>query len=408
MRAYLRRWGWLWAALLLALLLRLPDMATVGHEYDLQLLWRWGYDARVNGLFGVYSRVPSVNYPPVLVSLLALASTLEQLGASPYAPLKIPPITAELLMIAAVGGWLRQENGRWRLAIVLLLAFNPGLIGTSALWGQGEALQTLFLLLALLALNHDQPRLAWGCFALGLLTKFQAVALLPLLVLLTLRRYGWRELLLGTALCGALLTLALWPFVAASGWEAALRHYLTAFNPAPTTANAFNIWYWITPPPPGIFLTIPHYNTRDSDLFWQNITYRQFGLGLLSLYTLLICAAMWRGYRQKREFLWAAALYLGFFMLSTRIHERYLYPALVFAIVGMAQLRWLWIPALGLTLTYAYNIVHTLDVAMIWLALPLPWLLPQELLQAMLALNLFLLVGLAFLLFVPDAQPTQA
>jgi hypothetical protein len=65
---------------------------------------------------------------------------------------------------------------------------------------------------------------------------------------------------------------------------------------------------------------------------------------------------MWRQAKEPREFIWATALMLGFFMLPTQIHERYLYPAVTLAVFAATQDRRMWIVALGLAATYTYNL----------------------------------------------------
>jgi hypothetical protein len=307
------------------------------------------------------------------------------------------PALCELLTIALVTHGLRDEK-MLRLLLPLCLALNPGLFATSVLWGQAESVMTLLLVLALAALNRDKPHFAWIFYTLALMTKVQSIVLIPLLVVLTLRRYGVRALAISSVGASLLIAFILLPFIAVSGVDGTLRPFISAVYPAPTSVNAFNIWYWLTPPPAGDLWSVPHGAALDVLPMFGHITYRQVGLALVSVYTLLICITMWRQPQDKREFLWAMALYAGFFMLATKIHERYLFPAVVFAIIAVAQDRRAWLVALGISFTYLYNIAYTLDTHLFWLGIPLLRLLPGTLLQAVLLLNVaFLLEALRLL-----------
>jgi Gpi18-like mannosyltransferase len=376
-----------------ALVMRLPYTPHVGHSDDLYLNTLWGNSVSNQGLLELYFNVPSVNYAPVYMTMLGVAANLWQNTPYTVPLLKLFPVLSETLLIAAVTVWLSKEKILgWVLPLCLAIA--PGLIATTALWGQSDAVLTLFLLLTIFAINRDQPLLAGGFYALAMLTSFQSIALMPLVAILILRRHGFNALVVSGLLFMLIMVAMLLPFILVSGGEAALRHYIITSD-APTTVNAFNIWYWITPPPSGDLWTIPNSPVFDNYPFEGIFTYRNIGLAMFSLYTLPIAISMWQQYKEKREFVWAAALYMGFFMLATKMHERYVYPAVIFSIVGIVQDRRLWFAALLLNFTYLYNIIYTLDVHLVWLGLPLLRLLPGTLLNAIILLNMTLLAEFA-------------
>jgi Gpi18-like mannosyltransferase len=391
-------WGWLLLVLIVTLLMRIPYIYGAGHNADLVLLGLWGDGIVQQGLFSVYANVPTANYPPVIMFMLALVAPFWQNTDLSVPLLKVFPILCETLLILAVAVWLRNEKG-WRWLIPFFLAINPGVIATTALWGQVESVMTLFLVLTLLALNRDKPVWVGIFYALAMLSKFQSVVIVPLLVILMFRRYGIVKSLIAALAFGVVMVIFLLPFIMGSGWDAALRHYNSAFDAQPTTLNAFNLWYWITPTHMGDMWSGPAYYVMDDWLFQNTLSYRNLGLGMLSVYTLLICISMWRNYQQKREFLWATALYVGFFMLTTRMHERYVFPAIIFSVIAVAQDRRAWFTALSLAVTYLFNVVYTLDVHLVWFGLPLLRLLPGTLLNSMIALSVVTLVELARLLF---------
>ena len=198
-----RLWLLLAAALVVRLVLMpLPDP----YEADLSTFWRpWMAFAAQNGLAQLYLRgEPAVNYPPFYLALLAGLGSLYRLVIPDFAytPLqsiliKLPGVVADLGVAVLIyyAARLTVAEGRKEtlpIAAAALWAFNPAIIYVSAYWGQVDSIHTFWLLAALLAALGR--RWGWsGVFmALSLLTKLQAIVLLPLLLFLAWR---WRGLM---------------------------------------------------------------------------------------------------------------------------------------------------------------------------------------------------------------------
>lgn len=362
-----REWLPLSLILVIALIVRLGYLPYIGYQVD--FLWNLKRAAAIqhNGLFKVY-QVKDTDYPPVVLMLFGIVGALQAWrgGALNLSTLndptlitlfKIFPLVADFALIVVLYYWLRKE--RWLCWLIpLTLAISPGLLLDSALWGQSDSLMALFVILVLLALSRDKPLLAWLFFAAAMLTKFQSVVLLPLLVILTLRRYGRRALAVCTLLASIIGGVVLLPFFIGSGVQPTLMPYLSTVGEYPVvTANALNLWYVLSPHKPGVPLPWPDDKFSDATSFMGIVSYKQAGFVLLGLYVLFICCLVWRQAGQHREFIWAAALYLSFFMLPTEIHERYLYPTAVLLIIAITQQRRVWPLAIvsAVTLAYFYN-----------------------------------------------------
>ncbi|MEZ4670477.1 MAG: glycosyltransferase 87 family protein [Anaerolineae bacterium] len=376
--ALLRNGKWqLIAILVLAFVTRVGYLGTLGYIGDMTTFnGPWAKAIHSEGLFNIYSADKSANYPPIYMGILWLSGTLQPpynrilLQMNFVIVLKLFSVAAELAIIALVYRWL-PSNHRIKWLLPLGIAVYPGLIATSAFWGQSDSLLGLFIALALLALNKDRPRAAWLWFALALLMKFQAVVLLPLMGILTFRRYGWQRTFGAVLLAALLFGLIYLPFIVANGTEYALRPYLGTVDQYPiVTANAFNLWFATTPGiwssvPANIGLDVP----RDTTLWLGNLTYKQVGLYLFAAQVAVICWIMWRQSRKRYEFVWASALYLAFFVLPTQIHERYLYQAALLAVIAIDQEKtMLWVAA-GLVVTYTYNIIAITDKPFVWLGI---------------------------------------
>ena len=367
---WLRLWGPLILILALALGLRSGYMSGLGFEGDLSADIDWIKTIQSGGLLNLYAnQTQTLIYPPISMIIFGTVGLLQTTffpgPATLQSPtfivlLKLFPVLCELALIAAVYIWLRRKPLLCWL-IPGLLAIHPALVATSAWWGQNDAEYTLFLVLALLALNRDHPVLSWLMFGLAVLTKQQAVALLPVLAVLCFRRYSLRTNLLAVGGFVLLIVAFMLPFIIASGPEKALLPYLNSASVFPgATINALNFWYVAAPLSRGIVLqnwpSIAIYN--DANPVLGPFSFRTIGLCLLALYTLLLCVSMWKRAHEKREFVWAAALYYGVFMFLTQMHERYLYPGSVLAVIGIAQEPQLWLVALGAMYTSAYNVLQ--------------------------------------------------
>ncbi len=375
-----RLWLLLAAALAVRLVLMpLPDP----YDADLSTFWRpWMAFAAQNGLAQLYLRgEPAVNYPPFYLTLLAGLGSLYRLVIPDFAytPLqsiliKLPGVVADLGVTVLIyyAARLTVAEGRKEtlpLAAAALWAFNPAIIYVSAYWAQVNSIHTFWLLAALLAALGR--RWGWsGVFmALSLLTKLQAIVLLPLLLFLAWRWRGLVRLGLGGALT---LAVGLLPFAATGALRAVLSVYGGSVGYYPRlTVGAYNLW-WSADYVGRKLLGRPP--TNDLRLFGP-VTIQWLSLGLFAAYVALILWALARSTRPDRTdektalavFFAAGMLFFGFFMLPTEIHERYILPALAFLAPVAWRSRGLLIAYLVLSGTVLLNVLEVLPFA--------PWLL---------------------------------
>jgi hypothetical protein len=186
--------------------------------------------------------------------------------------------------------------------------------------------------------------------------------LLPVLFGVTFSRYGVRKLLVGAVIAALVGVVGLFPFIMANGASKALNPYIGTLSQFPfLTVGAYNGWFLLSEYNPN---TLRADDTRammernlDVQKAFGGVTWRTVGLFLLAMYTVVILVAIQRQKYQRREFIWAAAVYMGFFMLPTQIHERYIYPAVVFLILAIVQDRRSLPLALVTAFTFSYNLI---------------------------------------------------
>jgi hypothetical protein len=165
-----------------------------------------------------------------------------------------------------------------------------------------------------------------------------------------------------TGICGVILI----PFILASGFQGALSPYLKAADIFPFMMNnAYNFWYILAFLNNGGQPTVFDKHYADALPIYGGFTYKFAGIIMFCAFILLLSIIMWRHAHKRYEFVWATALFLGFFVLPTQVHERYIYPAGVLALLAVVQERRMWWPAIILFWTFSYNVLG--------IAIPYKW-----------------------------------
>ncbi len=269
---------------------------------------------------------------------------------------RIPPVIADFLLALAVLAWPRNGDREarrpreWRqLAPVMLFAFNPALLFTSVAWGQNDSVLTLPVMLALLITTQGSYALAAAVVALAVIIKLQGIIVLPILGIWLLLQGRIRDWTATTLAFVGTVVIAFAPFQIGRPWDFLARVIASSAEYFPyTSLNAFNL-----------MALVEGMRVRDSATL-LGLSAFAVGLMLIAVVFLVAIFMVWRD-RSPRALLYAAFLaYLGFFVLPTRIHERYLYFALAL-LTPLALDSWATIAMYTtLTVTFLVNQIVTL------------------------------------------------
>ena len=279
------------------------------------------------------------DYPPVVPYLLTVVERVRRIvGAGEVSGASVLLVKAPNLLAAvahaplcALG--LRRVYGRAPARrVALLLALSPALFVNAALWGQFDALLSLFVLAAAIALLHDRPGWAGAALGAGLATKLLAVVAVPLALVWTWKRSGVRGVVTFGVAAAAVMG-ALWlPYAIAGAGAPVAAAYGGAVDYYPfRTVEAYNGWYLLD----RFDIFVRGIAARDARLdtsaVFGPVTFRHLGLAALAAYTAALAALLWR--RPSRTTLaWTLAVqFFAFFMLPTQMHQRYLLPAATLA-----------------------------------------------------------------------------
>ncbi len=263
---------------------------------------------------------------------------------------KAAALAWHLLATAAIYLAVRRGAGA-RLASLAggLYVANPAALYDVAHWGQPDGAHSAFSVLAVGLVGLGAPLLGWGAMALAALSKPQAWALLPLLVLATWRARGAGGVLRGLLAAGGLSGVVLLPFLAAGtlGQFLSLPGTIATVMPA-VTADAHNVW-WLVLRARGIEPLF----SNDAARLVGPFSYRAVAAGLVGLQFVFSYWLYWTARVRLAE---AAALgALGWFLFTTQAHENHLFFALpLLAIAWPARPRLL-VPFAVLTVTVLLN-----------------------------------------------------
>jgi Gpi18-like mannosyltransferase len=331
----------------------------LGHLPDTNLFLSWARDLGALGLARFYQERSFCDYPPVFVIVMWCIGKSAVLAESVFgsevvlrALLKAPACLADVVIALTLLREGRRLIGpRAALAAAALYFLNPAVIYNSAYWGQVDAIHTAFLMLGFAAVGRQHFATTGLFAALAMLTKFQSIALLPLLIFDTWVQRRFRGLAL--FLCGgvAAASVILLPFALTGTADDVLArayvHVVGQYHEL--SKNAMNLWQLFgiaeladTSPPRFIAAAAaqgaPSIALDASPLMW--LTYRHISLVLYAWVVAAILSLYARRWGSIARYGAAGALALAFFFIPTEMHERYAHPALAFLAVWAVTAAW--------------------------------------------------------------------
>lgn len=329
--------------LLLAVAVRLGALAFDGHNGDVSVMARWAERMAEVGPWRFYDGDGSI-YPALLYPLWVLATDLsgDALNVA-IKGLSIPfDLAIGILLYVVVRG---RSSELAAIAASSLYLFNPAVLLGGPVWGQVDSAGTLAFLAAAVASARGRDGIAG---ALGLLAAFFkpqfGLVLLPVLAVAAIRSWRSGQIgIIGRALGGVVATwlvvggpLALHPFRYAGLLSA------TAEQQPSTSLHAFNPWGLIV----GFGMPDDPYVLLGSLLLLAGVVGAMVGLRRGSdLATLLAVGAV---------------LVLAFYFLPTRVHERYLFPAMALLVPFAAASTGQLVAYLVLTTGFATSLLYAL------------------------------------------------
>ena len=367
-----------------------------GFANDIGAFQYWAANLAREGLNGFYSRPFFHDYTPGYLYVLWLVGAVGQAFGRVGDLIKVPPILGDVALAYLVWSMTLELGGsRWaaRLAAVVVLV-NPITWLDSTIWGQVDSVGVVFLLLALRELWRDRPERSAILTVIAAIIKPQLGILVPIVAAVAIRRaiapvgaYGedgaparrrtttdWEARVRGpiriitTGAAGILTAVAMALPFGMSFSDLIQQVFKTAGGYPYLTVNAWNPWALVTQNGRGVAEnrlwvcdslvrpTGPVHVQLGSWVIWDSPAsslscsdpaligaYPAVVVGSVLLVAALALVMVMVARRPDRLTMLTGltVLAIAFFVLPTRVHERYIFPFVALgAILAAASMRW--------------------------------------------------------------------
>ena len=345
---------WLLIILGAGLLIRIVLLPAQGHVTDIGSFESWTLSLNKLGVKAFYDQAGFVDYPPGYMLVLWCVG---QIYAHFFAPndyyhlmflCKMPAIVSDIaigyLIFLIVSRQWPGAGAMWAVAVFVL---NPVSWFVSAYWGQADSVAAVFLVLAIYLALEERFEFAWAALAFAVLIKPQPLVVAPLLLAWQMRRqWSWR-VLLAPVIGAAVAWIGSLPFAPTFDPASVLtwlyQRYQTGISVYQVnSANAFNLYSIVRdmwqPDTEIVRVCLP---PALGGACIPGLGFPQYDWGI-AIFVFLLAALTWRQWRTtgadeplgEREQRFVGACFialLGYFMLTTRVHERYMFSALAVA-----------------------------------------------------------------------------
>ena len=245
------------AVILLGFLLRvLISLRVEGYMVDVNCFISWGHTMASVGPAQFYQATNFCDYPPLYTYVLALNSMMTNVLGGGEAATRIVfrfiPSICDLAGCFMVYRMLLEQKNTSRKSIMIFLmfaVFNPATILNSAAWGQMDSVLCLILLAVSLCAVKNNWKTALPLYMTAVLIKPQALMLGPLgltyIVFTYIRKPEFRKsILTGTGISLLVLAAGVIPFSINQKWDWLIQLYFRTLASYPhATVNTANFYY---------------------------------------------------------------------------------------------------------------------------------------------------------------------
>ena len=295
--------------------------------YDVGCFKAWANCTTYYGLGNMYHSGIFLDYPPGYMYVLFFTKLIQNFFGIPYEStlytyiIKLPAIIADIRGSRFIYRLAKEKLGENKaLLLGAAFAFCPATIYNSAVWGQIDSFYTLFLMLALYYVYKDSTVKAAAAYAVALITKPQSLLFGPVLLFYILERKSIKEFFkaVGTGLgCMYLFSL---PFAQSLSPLWLINLYKNTLGGYKYfTVNGYNLY---------MLLDMNWKNL--SDIVWSgSINVVVIGL------CFVLCAVGYAKQKDKSKIFTSALVFITvFFTFCTMMHERYMHPAMLLALMA--------------------------------------------------------------------------
>jgi len=327
-----------------------------GYAFDLGQFIKWTRFILDNGFFNLYSsaNIATVdNYPPV-IPLLTSAwfkfSSVLQLSFNDIENTKLIFTLVEIILLIIVSTIVVKSNARHKYVLLALTIISPALALVTTGWGQAEAVFVLLILLAFVT-AEKMSVLSVFILLLSLLTKPQAIPAVGIYFLYLFFKDGLKKAAISLGIFLAMFAAAYLLFYSIG--KISLIELFTGSVGfyKNLSLNAFNLWWMI----------YGRETWNIVDKVSGQFDYKTLGLTIFVIFELPALYYLTKAKKIADVALVLGYTYLCFFVFPTEIHERYLYPAVVFLGIAAVLDKQLFYSYILVSVTFILNILAVLQ-----------------------------------------------
>ena len=357
-----------------------------GFSSDISTYVSWALTMADHGAAGFYGNVSFIDYPPgyllVLWPIGLLGQALAPMAggdsaAATQALIKLPAIFLDLAVAfvlyrlvkgwAAPRGWRRAES--MALAAAAIYLFNPVTWYDSALWGQTDAVGALVMLLGVAALMRGNAEGASAMAVVAAMVKPQyGIVMIPLVFVVLVWRHlfdagsaprhrplirgrigGWLtdnqgpvRLVTSFVVAWVVFFAIALPF-AMGPYEYLKVVFGSVGGYSYLSVNAYNPWALLGAGGNQPLAEAGSWSA-DTVAFLGPLPAAAVGFSLLGLGFAVTLVRIFFRPTRRTILVGVVVLSAAFFVLPTRVHERYLFPVFAFLpLLAVFSRRWRWV-----------------------------------------------------------------
>ena len=227
--------------------------------------------------------------------------------SGPLVAIKLPSILSDLAIFSAL-----SRFGNAGLVAGLVFLLNPAMWYESSYWGQTDSVVAALSLWSLVFLSRGKIAHSATLLGLSLITKVSWAPILPFWLIYIYKNHRPHlHQIIWVAILPLLISILFHPQLDLPIWLTQL--FVGRILPGESsfiTVNAFNFWH--------LFFA--------SDRVPGRPLVTGISLAILTLLFFICARSLWRKPWFDNLMYTLAIFFFGYFLFSTRIHERYLYP----------------------------------------------------------------------------------
>ena len=335
-----------------------------GHGTDMNCFYAWSDMIFDNGISKFYYLDAFTDYPPGYMAILWVIAGIRRLfgiGLTSDAGrwlIKLVPMLADLGTAYLVYLFSKKKFSEGTSLILAgLYALNPLVILDSSIWGQTDSVFTLAVILTCYLCMEEKRIQAYFVYIVGVLIKPQAIMFAPILIYtiieqVFLKNFNWQKFkkdLIG----GLAAIVVMFGLTAPFGLGKVISQYVDTMGSYEyCSINAYNFWAMF-------------------GKNWASQNDRFLGIKYSTYGSLAIVAAIalsaWLFFKKMKEdkskyFVSMAVICSTMFLFSVRMHERYLFPAIVLVLFAFLAkpTREMFFTYVGFSVVCFMNVAHVL------------------------------------------------